>query len=61
VAKHLSVLEKAKLVMKQRRGKQQVVSIVPETMKDASRYLAQYEALWNYRFDALDNVLKEKV
>jgi DNA-binding transcriptional ArsR family regulator len=29
VAKHLSVLEKAKLVIKQRRGKEQVVSISP--------------------------------
>ena len=60
VAKHLNVLEKAKLVIKQRRGKEQVVSIAPEALKDASQYLAQYEALWNYRFDALDTVLKEE-
>ncbi|EFH88183.1 ArsR/SmtB family transcription factor [Ktedonobacter racemifer] len=59
VAKHLHVLEKAHLVMKQRRGKEQVVSLVPQALKDASHYLAQYEALWNYRFDALDKVLKE--
>lgn len=59
VAKHLSVLEKAKLIVKQRRGKEQVVSIAPEALKDASHYLAQYEALWNYRFNALDKVLKE--
>ena len=59
VAKHLHVLEKAHLVMKQRRGKEQVVSLVPQALKDANQYLAQYEALWNYRFDALDIVLKE--
>jgi DNA-binding transcriptional ArsR family regulator len=59
VAKHLQVLEKAKLVIKQRRGKEQVVSIAPEALQDASQYLARYEALWNKRFDALDNVLKE--
>ncbi len=59
VAKHLNVLEKAHLVVKHRRGKEQVVSIAPQALKDASHYLAQYEALWNYRFEALDKVLKE--
>lgn len=61
VAKHLNVLEKAKLVVKQRRGKEQVVSIAPEALHDASQYLARYEALWNTRFDALDSILKEEV
>lgn len=61
VAKHLNVLEKARLVVKQRRGKEQVVSIAPDALKDASQYLARYEALWNRRFDALDKVLKEDV
>jgi len=59
VAKHLSVLEKAHLVVKQRRGKEQVVSLAPQAFRDASEYLARYEALWNFRFDALDEVLKE--
>lgn len=61
VAKHLNVLEKARLIVKQRRGKEQVVSIAPHALKDASHYLAQYEAAWNQRLDALDNVLKEEL
>ncbi|HEX7963051.1 MAG TPA: metalloregulator ArsR/SmtB family transcription factor [Candidatus Saccharimonadales bacterium] len=60
VARHLSVLERAKLVVKQRRGKEQVVSIAPGALRDASTYLAQYEALWNARFDALDKILSEE-
>jgi DNA-binding transcriptional ArsR family regulator len=59
VAKHLKVLEKACLITKQRKGKEQIVCIVPQSLHDASDYLAQYEALWNYRFDALDKVLEE--
>ena len=47
VAKHLNVLEKAQLVMKQRKGKEQIVSIAPQALKDASHYLEQYETLWN--------------
>lgn len=61
VAKHLNVLERAKLVIKQRRGKEQVVSIAPQALQDANKYLAQYEALWNKRFDALDEILKEQI
>src|SRR5579875_1380420 len=54
VAKHLKVLEKAKLIKKERRGNQQVVSIAPKALKDACDYLERYETLWNYRFNALD-------
>ena len=61
VAKHLNVLERAKLVIKQRRGKEQVVSIAPAALHDANEYLARYEALWNNRFEALDNILKEDI
>ena len=60
VAKHLNVLQKAKLIVKQRRGKEQVVSIAPEALKDASYYLKQYESLWNTRFDALEKIAKEQ-
>lgn len=59
VAKHVSVLEKAKLIVKQRRGKEQLISISPDALRDASQYLAQFEALWNYRFEALDQILQE--
>lgn len=58
VAKHINVLEKAKLVIKERKGKEQIVRIAPQALEDASKYLAQYEALWNHRFDKLDQVLK---
>jgi len=60
VAKHLNVLQKAKLIVKQRRGKEQIVSISPAALKDASHYLQQYEALWNTRFDALERIAKEQ-
>jgi DNA-binding transcriptional ArsR family regulator len=59
VAKHLKVLESASLIVKHRRGKEQVVSIAPEALEDASKYISQYEALWNRRLDALDELLKE--
>ena len=58
VSKHLHVLERAKLVLKRRQGRQQVVSLSSTALRDAAIYLHQYEAQWNDRFDALDRYLK---
>lgn len=60
VSKHLKVMEKARLVTKKRRGKEQVVSAAPATVKDASAYLRRYEVMWNKRFNALEQYLKEE-
>lgn len=59
IAKHVSVLETAKLITKRREGKQQIVTIVPNTMAVASTHLEQYEKMWNARFDALETLLQE--
>lgn len=58
ISKHLKILEKAKLILKRREGKQQVVTLAPTALKDASAYLQQYEAGWNHRLDALERYLK---
>lgn len=60
IAKHVSVLEAAKLISKRREGKQQIISIVPETMAVATTHLKQYEKMWGARFDALEALLQEK-
>jgi DNA-binding transcriptional ArsR family regulator len=59
VSKHLKVLEKAKLIIKRRRGKEQMVRLSPQALADADRYLEVYRRLWEERFDALENYLKE--
>jgi len=58
ISKHLKILEKAQLVIKQRRGKQQMVHMNPQSLTLAQDYLKQYEQLLNDRFDALDTYLK---
>jgi len=59
ISKHLKILEKAKLIMKRRDGKQQIVALQPEAMMQAAEYLKQYEQLWNERLDRLEQYLKE--
>ncbi len=60
VAKHLKILEKARLIVKHRQGKQQIVQLSPMAIKDASEYLQRYKAMWEQRFDRLDELLKEE-
>jgi DNA-binding transcriptional ArsR family regulator len=58
VAKHVDILHHAKLISKNRRGKEQVVNISPYALAAARAYLETYEQLWENRLDKLDAYLK---
>lgn len=58
ISKHLKVLEKARLIIKRRQGKEQIVMANPLTIKTADDYLRHYEQIWNQRFDRLEMLLK---
>ena len=57
ISKHLMVLEKAKLILKRRRGKELVISLSRPAFENAADYLKEYEKLWNDRFDSLEHYL----
>lgn len=57
ISKHLMVLQKAKIIIKHRRGKQQFVELSPAAFVDAAEYLRYYERLWNDRLDSLESYL----
>lgn len=59
VAKHLEVLERAKLITKRRKGKEQIVSLSPKALNAASNYLENYKDLWEERLDSLGKFLKD--
>lgn len=58
VAKHLVVMQKARLIIKKRSGKQQIVSIYPNTLATAGKYIDGFEELWEKRMENLDKYLK---
>lgn len=60
ISKHIKVLERAQLITKRRRGKEQVVSIVPGTLNVAQHHIERYTKLWQDRFNALDTSLQEE-
>lgn len=58
ISKHIKVLEKANLITKRRRGKEQVVIIVPDTLEIAREHIERYANMWGDRFNKLEQVLK---
>ena len=58
IAKHLSILDRAKLITKKRQGKEQIVSLSPPALAFANDYLQNFSKLWEGRLDSLDTYLK---
>ena len=59
VQKHVAVLERAMLVTKERRGREQIVHADPRMLRTAARLLDAYEELWRDRADRIGRILAE--
>ncbi|WP_433790521.1 ArsR/SmtB family transcription factor [Actinoplanes sp. CA-252034] len=59
VQKHVAVLERAALVSKTRRGREQIVHGEVETLRRAARLLDGYEELWRQRAAGIERILEE--
>jgi DNA-binding transcriptional ArsR family regulator len=61
VQKHVAVLERAELVSKERRGREQLVRGNVAAVRLASELLAQYESLWRHRIHQMDQILTDPI
>ncbi|MET9355281.1 metalloregulator ArsR/SmtB family transcription factor [Streptomyces sp. NPDC006617] len=59
VQKHVAVLERAGLVVKERRGREQLVRTDPDALGRARRALDELEAAWRGRVDRMSGLLAE--
>lgn len=59
VQKHVAVLERARLVVKERRGREQIVHPNPGTVREAARLLEHVEELWRFRAQSISDILSE--
>ncbi len=57
ISKHLKVLERAGLIERQVVGREHYCHICPEPLKEASEWLAYYQAFWTSRLDAMEREL----
>jgi DNA-binding transcriptional ArsR family regulator len=60
ISQHLKVLREAELVRVEKKAQQRIYEINPDAMLELSEWVAKLTALWNERFDALDEVLAEE-
>jgi DNA-binding transcriptional ArsR family regulator len=60
IAKHVAVLEKARLITKRRHGKEQIISASPDAIKLAAAHLSDYAQVWQDRYDRLESLLTKK-
>ena len=59
VQKHVAVLEEARLVTKEPRGRERMVRANLDRIRQAQRLLDSFEELWRARIDRLDILLAE--
>jgi len=59
VQKHVAVLERAGLVRKERRGREQLVRSDPDAVRRARQALDQLEAAWRERVDRMSRLHAE--
>jgi DNA-binding transcriptional ArsR family regulator len=59
VQKHVAVLERAGLVTKERRGREQLVRTDPEAVRRAHQALDQLETAWRGRVDRMSQLLAQ--
>ncbi|MHA7140873.1 MULTISPECIES: ArsR/SmtB family transcription factor [unclassified Arthrobacter] len=60
VQKHVAVLERANLVTKEKRGREQIVRVHLDALRRARRLLEEYEAIWRQRVDRISDILAEE-
>jgi predicted transcriptional regulator len=54
VAKHITVLERAGLIVTRKQGKERLASLDPGAVRDAQIYLNDIEAFWTSQLDSLE-------
>lgn len=59
VQKHVAVLERAGLVTKERRGREQLVHGDIQTVRAAAELLDHYEEIWRGRIGRIEDLLAE--
>lgn len=58
ISKHLKVLEHAGLISRTREAQTRPCRLEPEALKSVDDWLEPYRAIWNERFDRLDDYLQ---
>jgi DNA-binding transcriptional ArsR family regulator len=59
VSKHLRILTECELVKQEQKGREIYYQLEIEKMKEIDKWLEQFRAIWETRFNQLDNLLND--
>lgn len=59
VSKHLRILSECELVKQEQKGREIYYQLEIEKMKEIDKWLEQFRAIWETRFNQLDNLLTD--
>ena len=60
LSKHIKVLEAAKVLHKEKKGKYRVLSLNRDSLKLTLKWISYYSNFWNESFDKLDHLIQEE-
>jgi DNA-binding transcriptional ArsR family regulator len=60
VSKHIRMLERAQLIRRRIAGRDHILALNRAGLDEAARWIEDQRALWTWRLDELDKILKEK-
>jgi len=60
VLKHVRILEEAKLVITEKKGRTRECRLGPEQMDDATAWIERYRDRWERRLDRLEGLIQKR-
>jgi DNA-binding transcriptional ArsR family regulator len=60
VTKHLKMLERAGLIERQKQGREVLISLRGEPLREVAGWVHEYERFWNERLDQFEQHFKDK-
>jgi DNA-binding transcriptional ArsR family regulator len=60
ITKHLKLLERAKLISKEKQGREVLITLKPERLRMVASWVHTYERFWNRRLDQFEKHFAEK-
>lgn len=58
--KHVKVLERAGLVRRTRRGRENTLQLTPKPLRDVAKWTLQYEQFWSERLDRMEKFFAQQ-
>ncbi len=60
VTKHLKLLERAGLIIREKQGREVLITFRGEPLREAAQWMHEYERFWNERLDQFEQYFKDK-